>query len=233
MAWYMQAISSLLKNRLGTCDVPLVGQDRYMLVETPIGTSSNSFVTEEVVVEEDSLVRMVEERAAKGLLFASSTLSLATFEQMQAGDCLVLLEPLALDAGVDFESVLENVRERAMEGWRFRGGLQGRLQVQDYVLGYAAYPGVVVTPFSHVVLAKDKNAHRLQVEMVELRACGSVISGSQTLSPQPSALNPTDIYDRACGNMTCVESGPRMHEGERERKREREKERKRGKERGR
>lgn len=149
-----------------------------MLVETPIGTWSNSFVTEEVVAEEDSLVRLVEERAAQGLLFASSALSLATFERVQTGpDCLVLLEPVPLDTGIDFESVLESVRERAMEGWRFRGGLQGRSQVQNYVLGYAVYPGVVVTPFSHLVLAKDKNAHRLQVELVELRESGSVISG--------------------------------------------------------
>ncbi len=49
--------------------------------------------------------------------------------------------------------------------------------IQDYVLSHAGYAGVVVTPFSHLVLANDRNASRNQIEMVELRGLDSVLCG--------------------------------------------------------
>mmetsp|Transcript_4839 Transcript_4839/g.11491 ORF Transcript_4839/g.11491 Transcript_4839/m.11491 type:complete len:156 (+) Transcript_4839:744-1211(+) len=40
------------------------------------------------------------------------------------------------------------------------------------------YPDVVVSPFSHLVFSEESSAPRMQLELVELRGTGSVISGA-------------------------------------------------------
>eukprot|EP00291_Cryptomonas_curvata_P027351 CAMPEP_0172205092 /NCGR_PEP_ID=MMETSP1050-20130122/32391_1 /TAXON_ID=233186 /ORGANISM="Cryptomonas curvata, Strain CCAP979/52" /LENGTH=283 /DNA_ID=CAMNT_0012883867 /DNA_START=23 /DNA_END=872 /DNA_ORIENTATION=- len=174
-------LSRQLMARLGPQDAPIVGEGRYLLVETKIGpTTSESprFVTEEVNVTEEELVRMVQQRAEAGLLFVSNTFGLATFEITEAQRQHVMLHPLPNDSGVDFEVVLDKAREQALNGWRLRGCLRGRGQIQDFVLGYAMYADVVVTPFSHLFFTQDAAAApRMQIEMVELRGTGNIISG--------------------------------------------------------
>ena len=174
-------LSRQLMARLGPCDVPLVGEGRYLLVESRVGPQSSETVhysTEEVTATEEELVRLVEARADDGQRFVSNCFGLATFEVTREKPKGVLLETLASDEGVDFDDVLDRVRELALKGWRFRGCLRGRSQIQEFVLGYAMYADVVVSPFSHLCFALDPAAPRMQIEVVELRGMGNVISGS-------------------------------------------------------
>lgn len=99
---------------------------------------SSECITRSCTLDEESLVREVQEEALKGLLFISNTLALVTYEivgegPQEGGGAVptgqVLLEPLANDCGVDFERILDVAREKALAGWRLRGGLRGRAQV--------------------------------------------------------------------------------------------------------
>jgi len=174
-------LSRQLMSRLGPEDAPVAGEGRFLLVETKIGASAADaprFVTEEVNPTEEELVRLVQQRAEAGLLFVSNTFGLATFEVTADRNPRVMLHPLPSDAGVDFDVVLDRAREQALAGWRLRGCLRGRAQIQDFVLGYAMYADVTVTPFSHLFFTLDPAAPRLQLEMVELRGTGNVISGA-------------------------------------------------------
>jgi hypothetical protein len=90
----------------------------------------------------------------------------------------VRVEAIASESGVDMEGVLEQARALAREGWRLRGAIRGRPQVEALALKYAGYPGVVVTPFSQLVFSRDASADRRQLEMVELRGTSRVLSGS-------------------------------------------------------
>ena len=44
----VQAVSQQLQARLGTYDAPLVGEERYLLVETPISAGTRPFLTRKV-----------------------------------------------------------------------------------------------------------------------------------------------------------------------------------------
>ncbi|KAJ1466842.1 hypothetical protein T484DRAFT_1860536, partial [Baffinella frigidus] len=97
------AVSKQLQARLGAFDAPLVGEERYLLVETPISAGKRHFVTRQngqvavdeedleravagllvaVAVDEEELERAVVDEAGgkEGLLFVSNTFALATFE---------------------------------------------------------------------------------------------------------------------------------------------------------
>lgn len=178
-----QTVGQVMLRRLGTFDCPLVGEDRFMLVETPIGTGASQYSTEETLVDEEEMVRQLQEEASDGRLFVSNTFGLVSFELSlrkppPGAAPPLLLEPLASDAGVDFEEVLREARDKAAQGWRLRGALRGRPQVSDYVLSYALYADVVVTPFTHLVFSRDPAAHSNQVELVELRGTSQVVSGA-------------------------------------------------------
>lgn len=174
----LDALGQQLQDRLGTHDAPVVGEERYLLVETAIGTGSTPFVTRPCSADEETLVREVQEEALKGMLFVSNTLALATYEKVGDTARPILLEPLSNDSGVDFEAVLDTARDKGMSGWRLRGALRGRSQVQELVLEYAMFADVVVSPFSHLVFSQHDSPLPSHYEMVELRATGGVITGA-------------------------------------------------------
>eukprot|EP00960_Hanusia_phi_P059980 764352-Hanusia_phi.AAC.6 len=142
-------------------------QHRYLIVETPIATGCNPYVTHRITVDEEMLVRDIQAEAIKGYLFVSNTFGLATYEPSK---------------------VLSLAREKARSGWRFRAALRGRAQVQDFVLSYAMYPdGASQSSTLAACLAycswsslnfSAGNDTSQQLELVELRGTGSVISGA-------------------------------------------------------
>lgn len=137
-------------------------------------------------MDEESLVREVQEEALKGLLFISNTLALVTYEivgegPQEGGGAVptghLLLEPLANDCGVDFERILDVAREKALAGWRLRGGLRGRAQV--IFRWHFPRLGLALASLGHLVRAISWQLHKSRTwELIAGRA------------PEPGVWNP-------------------------------------------